>query len=892
MFPPKLLPFCLFITLLSLGLGNQKPSIYYLHVKSDIRFRFATTLVTSKVANPANTSQEVKFDVTLPDEAYISDFKMEIGGRVYPGEINEKAAAQKQYDAAKKKGQSAGQVKQQPRKTNSFSVDVNVGAQEKVVFNLTYQELLKRKRGSYEHVIYIDPKQIIKDFQIDVSIEESRDITSVRVPPLRNDLEQVVNKTVQNSLAVIGRPTKRSARISFSPSEADQRQSSSQGISGLFVVEYDIDRKSDAGDVLVVDGYFVHFFAPSDMKEIPKDVLLILDCSGSMYGGKIRQMEAAVIGVLKDLHEGDRFNILEFSDRVEYYKKSMVYANKKSIDDAKEYVESLSATGGTNINAGMLQGIDFLKTSGDTSERSQVVFFLTDGEATSGVTDNNRILENVRNSNSKAFPVYSLAFGNGADYEFVKKVAVQNKGLSRRIYEDSDATLQIKGFYDEVSSAILKNVTFKYLNNASSVQNLTTVNFPSYFTGSEIVVAGKIDDNAVRLFDLSVQGLGSTGSVELALSADVKSKPFPELTKSGDYEQITEKIWAYLTIKQLLEKSIGETDSTTKEDLKNKALQLSLQYKFVTPLTSMVVTKPEEKSVGTLREGEDAELIQDSSRSVQTQNKKFSSVPQRSIPPRRGGGGGGGGGGGSYGGGGGGDPHFMIRIKGMTHPLCFDFPAKPGDVLRLLSDTKSGLFVNAGIIPSFEFDRHGKMKTFMGEIIILYKSHVMKITPSEIIYDGAHLFWQDSLPYDFDDVKVEIITVGGFRVMNVDFRNNVQIAIKKTNASRFHNSSVEYLNMYIENEAGLSKSSDGILGQFLHRYISVYKQRSNKKDQIVGHLQIKEPGFDTTRIRAVLVKKPDEITAKREPCWNIHSRLKDVFDRNVQDFYIKDIMQT
>lgn len=97
----------------------------------------------------------------------------------------------------------------------------------------------------------------------------------------------------------------------------------------------------------VVDGYFVHFFAPSDMKEIPKDVLLILDCSGSMYGGKIRQMEAAVIGVLKDLHEGDRFNILEFSDRVEYYKKSMVYANKKSIDDAKEYVESLSATGGT-----------------------------------------------------------------------------------------------------------------------------------------------------------------------------------------------------------------------------------------------------------------------------------------------------------------------------------------------------------------------------------------------------------------------------------------------------------------------------------------------------------------------------------------------------------------
>lgn len=77
-----------------------------------------------------------------------------------------------------------------PRNTNRFSVEVNVGAQEKVVFNLTYQELLKRKRGSYEHVIYINPKQIVADFQIHVSIEESRELTGVRVPPIRNELEQ------------------------------------------------------------------------------------------------------------------------------------------------------------------------------------------------------------------------------------------------------------------------------------------------------------------------------------------------------------------------------------------------------------------------------------------------------------------------------------------------------------------------------------------------------------------------------------------------------------------------------------------------------------------------------------------------------------------------------
>jgi hypothetical protein len=67
---------------------------------------------------------------------------------------------------------------------------VNVAAESKVTFNLTYQELLERVYGEYEHIIYIDPGQIIEDFQIDVSIQESRKITKVSVPPLRNDIIQ------------------------------------------------------------------------------------------------------------------------------------------------------------------------------------------------------------------------------------------------------------------------------------------------------------------------------------------------------------------------------------------------------------------------------------------------------------------------------------------------------------------------------------------------------------------------------------------------------------------------------------------------------------------------------------------------------------------------------
>lgn len=109
----------------------------------------------------------------------------------------------------------------------------------------------------------------------------------------------------------------------------------------------------------VVDGYFVHFFAPSDMEEIPKDVLLILDVSGSMYGTKLKQMKDAVLGILSDLHEGDRFNILKFSSSLSFYKKSSVIANKKTVREAKIYVKNMVAAGGTIINACNVYGVLF-----------------------------------------------------------------------------------------------------------------------------------------------------------------------------------------------------------------------------------------------------------------------------------------------------------------------------------------------------------------------------------------------------------------------------------------------------------------------------------------------------------------------------------------------------
>lgn len=80
-----------------------------------------------------------------------------------------------------------------------------------------------------------------------------------------------------------------------------------------------------------------------------------------------------------------------------------------------------------------------------------MIFFLTDGHATNGVTDNMEIMVNVRVENSQSVPIFCLAFGRHADFDMLKVLSLQNDGFARKIYVAADASLQLEGFYKEVT---------------------------------------------------------------------------------------------------------------------------------------------------------------------------------------------------------------------------------------------------------------------------------------------------------------------------------------------------------------------------------------------------------------------------------------------------------
>ncbi|XP_034854483.1 inter-alpha-trypsin inhibitor heavy chain H4 isoform X1 [Mirounga leonina] len=565
-------------------------NIYSLSVDSKVSSRFAHTVVTSRVVNRASVMQEATFQVELPKRAFITNFSMVIGGVTYPGNIKEKAAAQEQYSAAVARGESAGLVKASGRKTEQFQVSVSVAPAAKVTFELVYEELLKRYLGAYELLLKVQPQQLVKHLQMDIHIFEPQGISFLETE------STFMTNELADALTVSQNKTK--AHIQFKPTLSQQMSPGQQDtvLDGNFIVRYDVHRTVSGGSIQIESGYFVHHFAPEGLPTIPKNVIFVIDKSGSMRGRKIEQTQEALIKILDDLSPHDQFNLVSFSGEAAQWKPLLVPASAENVNQARSYAASIQTQGGTNINDAMLLAVQLLDSANQKELLPEgsvsLIILLTDGDPTVGETNPARIQKNVKEAIDGQYSLFCLGFGFDVSLAFLEKLALDNGGLTRRIYEDSDSTLQLQDFYQEVANPLLTAVTFEYPSNA--VEEVSRDNFRLLFKGSEIVVAGKLRDQSPDVLSAKVRGQLHMQNITFQTESSVAEQENEFQNPKYIFHSFMERLWAYLTIQQLLEQMISASDAE-KQALETRALSLSLHYSFVTPLTSMVVTKPEGK---------------------------------------------------------------------------------------------------------------------------------------------------------------------------------------------------------------------------------------------------------------------------------------------------------
>ncbi|XP_074139619.1 inter-alpha-trypsin inhibitor heavy chain H3 isoform X4 [Sminthopsis crassicaudata] len=843
--------------------------IYSTKINCKVTSRFAHNVVTTRAVNRADTAKEISFDVELPKTAFITNFTMTIDGITYPGNVKEKEVAKKQYEKAVSQGKTAGLVKASGRKLEKFTVSVNVAAGSKVTFELTYEELLKRHKGKYEMYIKVQPKQLINHFEIVADIYEPQGIKELNadVSFITNDLMNVLTKSFSG----------KKGHVSFKPSFDQQRSCptcSTSLLNGDFIITYDVNREQP-GNVQIVNGYFVHFFAPQNLPVVPKNVIFVIDISGSMSGRKLEQTKDALLHILNDVKEDDFLNFILFSSDVTTWKENMVQATAENLKEARNFVENMQTTGLTNINDGLLKGIEMVNRAremGILLDRStSIIIMLTDGEANVGESRVDKIQQNVKNAIGGKFPLYNLGFGNDVNYNFLEKMALENHGVARRIYEDSDANLQLQGFYDEVANPLLIDVDLQYPQNA--ISDVTQNNYQHFYDGSEIVVAGKVVDLETNSFIADVKGHGALN--DLTFTEEVDMKEMEEALKEQEYifGDYIERLWAYLTIEQLLEKR-KNAEGEEKENLTAQALDLSLKYHFVTPLTSMVVTKPEDNEETQSIADKPGEGRGPDTMLYATQlNYQPPSNPYYWVD---------------------GDPHFIIEVPQKDDALCFNIDAQPGVVLNLIRDPDTGITVNGEIIGEKKASSEpNQRKSYFGKlgIVALQMDLQVEVTPQKItLWSGGRkssFTWMDTVTITQNGLSV---TINRKKNMVVSIGDGATFVIVLHQVWKKHPIHQDFLGLYTVDSHRMSTKTHGLLGQFFHPFdFEVFDVR---------------PGSDPKKPDATMIVKNHKLTVTRGSqkdyrkdsgqgtkvsCWFIHDNGSGLIDGVHTDYIVPDL---
>ncbi|KAJ8269200.1 hypothetical protein COCON_G00118070 [Conger conger] len=803
---------------------EAKPHIQDLSVKTTIISRYAFTAVSCTMLNRHSAATKGVFQVLIPPTAYVSNFTMIIAGRVYPSEVKPKEKKVKQVKDGNGKSQKDKQGGQSASEMETFQVSVSVPGKNRAVFLLTYEELLQRRLGRYEHVTSLRPLQLVSRLSVDVTIVDGSEITHLEVLPLRNG-----KSSPGTGAKTQGRPTlpvtttikqnKTYCKITFNPNIVQQARIATNGILGDFVVRYDVERELGIGDVQVLNGHFVHYFAPKDLPVVPKNVVFVIDTSASMVGTKIRQTKEALFTILKDLRPNDRFNFISFSNRIKVWQVGqLVSVTPNNIRDAKKFIYMITPTGGTDINGAIQSGSsllsNYLSSTGDHHNSVSLIIFLTDGRPTVGERKSPSILSNTKSAVQEQFCIFTIGIGNDVDYRLLERMSLENCGMMRRIREDSDASAMLKGFYDEIGTPLLSDIRVGYTED--SVQYVTQNLFTNYFNGSEIVIAGKLTNQSAET--LHVQVTASNSDKSIVLETDValqererETQRQVEAANAGSVgDDYAERVWGFLSVNDGLKSRLRSHNSQEREEFTKQVTNLSLTYNLLTPLTTMVLETPDALLNETVPNASaaTAEPPEDEGQD------KPQSLHRNTQQPADG------------------DPHFVVEFPLSKLTVCFNINGEPGQVLRLVSDHKhSGVTVNGKLIGApAPANSRKQQRTYFSSIIVVVerpRRAYIEITPRKVILDGKDRL---VLPCD-TTVAVESDGLG----VAIVGRSNVTVTVQGTigfvvlvhqykNPAPYQR---DHLGFYISNSKGLSKDSHGLLGQFLYQEIGLTELPSN-----------------------------------------------------------------
>lgn len=525
----------------------------------------AETRVEQTFRNHTARALEATYVFPVPKGASVRKFTMWVNGKETAGEMVEADKARHIYTDIVRRTQDPGLLEYMGNNLLRLKVfPVAPNADQKVA--LTYTSVAPRDGDlvEYTYPLKTDGKatRTLEKFSIQATIKSQQPIVNVYSPThsvttkKNNDREIVVTFEREQGLL-----------------DKDFQLFYSQG-------DKDVGLTSLAHrPVSSENGYFMFLISPrvemSQSQVIPRDMVLVLDTSGSMRGRKMEQARKALRYCLDNLNPQDRFAMIHFATSVNKYKDTLTEAGSEQLEQARKWVDQLEATGGTAINDALLAALDF--RSADMGRTFTIVFF-TDGCPTIGETNTDRILKNVTTKNSANTRIFTFGVGeaDGLNATFLDQLADQTRAVSSFVRPAEDIEVKVSGLFSKISHPVLANLKLETGNDVRLMETYPP-QLPDLFHGGQLVVMGRYTGKGPAALKL-------TGSVGQETREFVYETTFPE--KTNDDKSFVEHVWARRKVGYMLDqiRLNGE-----KKELVDEVTLLAKKYGIATPYTSYLI---------------------------------------------------------------------------------------------------------------------------------------------------------------------------------------------------------------------------------------------------------------------------------------------------------------
>lgn len=543
-------------------------------VNAEITNQVAHVTVRQVFINTSGRTLEGTYLFPLPDGAAVSDFTLTADGKTMSGEILSKDEARSIYEEIVRKQLDPALLEYAGYRLFKASIfPVPPGKDREIT--LRYTAILPRDGDLVQFSHPLGGRIAVNNHipaARGMTVTEKKQSTST-VVTLVIDAENEIRTIYSPSHTVdIRRRGPDAATVSY--------EGTSDGSENSFILYYALSSKEfsismighdpDTGE----DGFFMMLINPrlerNSRDIISKDVVFILDKSGSMEGEKIDQAKAALSYCLKKLDDRDRFTVITFSTDVRMFRDQLVSAGGERLH-ALTFVGSVEAGGGTNIDAALEAGLG-LRFSGD---RPVTIVFLTDGLPTAGTRDAGEIIRHAADRNRSDAKIFTFGVGYDVNTFLLDKIAASSKAVSDYIEPQENIEERVSGFFSKISSPVLTDVTLDF--DGIRVYDMFPRHLPDLYQGEQVTILGRYTGKGRGRVTLRGSGSGEKRRIVQDFNLGGGNDFLPHLWASRKVGYLTDEI-----------RLNGEN-----REMKKEIIKLSKRYGIVSIYTSYLVQEDE-----------------------------------------------------------------------------------------------------------------------------------------------------------------------------------------------------------------------------------------------------------------------------------------------------------